>query len=174
MWLSCLRALRSYLLTCLTCLCASRAYVSSCLKLLRAFVPSCLKLLRPYVPTCLYIFFMPTRLRSINYFVPACAHSSRAYVPTTTHKIYWVSLLYLVLLFFSWLFDLSFHSKPQKKLLLVKLHTPILSCRVLLSACTETIISALIKKLSKTMDSFYYFKFLKPILPSLDLQHLIY
>ena len=68
MWLSCLRALRSYLLTCLTCLCASRAYVSSCLKLLRAFVPSCLKLLRPYVPTCLYIFFMPTRLRALNYF----------------------------------------------------------------------------------------------------------
>ena len=162
------------LLTCLTCLCVSRAYVSSCLKLLRAFVPSCLKLLRPYVPTCLYIFFMPTRLRALNYFVPACTHSSRAYVPTTTHKIYWVSLLYLVLLFFSWLFDLSFHSKPQNKLLLVKLHTPILSCRVLLSACTETIISALIKKLSKTMDSFYYFKFLKPILPSLDLQHLIY
>ena len=62
------------LLTCLTCLCASRAYVSSCLKLLRAFVPSCLKLLRPYVPTCLYIFFMPTRLRALNYFC-TCVHS---------------------------------------------------------------------------------------------------
>ena len=31
-----------------------------------------------------------------------------------------------------------------------------------------------IKKLSKTMDSFQYFEFLIPILPNLDLQHLIY
>ena len=51
---------------------------------------------------------------------------------TTTHKIYLGSLLYLVLLFFSGLFDLSFNSRPQNKLLLLRLHTSILSCGVLL------------------------------------------
>ena len=69
-------------------------------------------------------------LRAHVPYMPKCPHFSRVYVPKTTRKIYWSiywgSLLYLVLLFFSWLFYLSFHSKPQVNLLL-KLHTSILS-----------------------------------------------
>ena len=147
--------------TCLTCLYALRAcvpsflkflraYVPTCLKLLRACVPTCLKLLRAYVPkypdfsrayvlTCVYILFMPTCLCALNYFVPTYAYFSRAYVPTTTHKVYWGSFPYLVvLLFYSELFGLSFHSKTQNKLLLLKLHTPILSCGFFLSRPLHT------------------------------------
>ena len=78
--------------TYLTCLCALRAYLPSCLKLIRAYVPTCL---RAYGSTC---------LRALIFHMPTCLHFSRAYVPTTTHKIYWGSLLYLALLFFSGLF----------------------------------------------------------------------
>ena len=97
---------------------------------LRAYVPSFFTCL--YRLTCQYIIFVPTYHRALNYFVPTCTHFSRVYVPTTSHKIYQGSLLYLVLLFSSGLFDLSFHSKPQNKLLLLKLHTSILSYGVLL------------------------------------------
>ena len=124
----CLRAFRTYVPYVPTCLRALNYYVPTCLKLLRAYMFEYLHFSRAYVLTCVYIFFMPTCLCALNYFVPTCAHFSRAYVPTITHKIYWGSLLYLVLLFFSELFDLSFHSKPQNKLLLLKLHTPTLSC----------------------------------------------
>ena len=153
---TCLTCLRAYVPTCLTCLTCLRVlnyyvptylrvliyYVPPYLNLPRAYVPTCLKLLRAlnhYVPTCLrtYVpsFFTHSRvyiyfscLRALNYFVPTCAHFSRAYVPTATHKIYCLgSFLYLALLFFSGLFYLSFHSKPQKKLLLLKLYTPTLS-----------------------------------------------
>ena len=48
--------------------------------------------------------YMPTCLHVLNYYVPTCPYFSRDYVPTTTHKIYWDSLLYLALLFFSGLF----------------------------------------------------------------------
>ena len=76
------------------------AYVPSYLKLLRTYVSSFFRCLCVYVFMCLHIFFLPTCLRALNYFVPTCVHFSRAYVPKTTHKIYWGSLLYLVLLFF--------------------------------------------------------------------------
>ena len=137
----------------------------------------------------IYIYIMPTCLRAYVRLFFACL---RTYVPTKTHKIYWGSLLYLVLLFFSRLFDLSFHSKPPNRFLLLQLHTSILSCGILLCgvllftcgylrpnpqetadlvtfteeilngklyflcsvACTETAIWGLVKKLSKTMDSF--------------------
>ena len=152
----------------LTCLRASNYYAPTCLRALNYYVPTCPYFSRVYVPsffTCLlayvriyiYIFFMPTCLCVLNYFVPTRALFSHAYVPTTTHKIYWGSLLYLVLLLFSGLFDLSFHSKPQNKLLLLKLHTSILSCGVFVistGACTETIIWGLVKTLYKTMDPF--------------------
>ena len=113
--------------TCLTCLSASSAYVPTCLLALNYYVPTgfTLKLLHTYFPsffaylcanllTCLYIFFVPLCLRVLYFFLPTCAHLSRAYVPTTTHKIYWGSLLYIVLF-------------------LLKLHTSILTCGVLLS-----------------------------------------
>ena len=64
--LSCLRAVRAYVLTCPTCLCALRAYVPSCLKLIRAYVSTCLKLLRVYVPRCL------SYLRALRAYVPTC------------------------------------------------------------------------------------------------------
>ena len=148
--LTCLRALRAYAPYVPACLRASNSYVPTCLKLLRACVPTCLKLLRAYVPkypdfsrayvlTCVYILFMPTCLCALNYFVPSYAYFSRAYVPTTTHKVYWGSFLYLVvLLFYSELFGLSFHSKTQNKLLLLKLHIPILSCGFFLSRPLHT------------------------------------
>ena len=64
------RAYVPYVRTCLTCLCALRAYVPSCLKLLRTFVPTCLRTLNYYVPTCLsylralreYVLYVPTCL----------------------------------------------------------------------------------------------------------------
>ena len=85
----------------------------------------------PYVATCLnaLIFHVSKCLRTYIYFL--CLRAlifSLTNAPKTTHKIYWGSLLYLVLLFSSELFDLSFHSKPQNKLLLLKLHTSILPC----------------------------------------------
>ena len=92
------------------------------------YVPTCLRASNYYVPTCLKLF---TCLRALIIHVPTCLHSSRAYVLTTTHKIYWGSLLYFALLFFSGIFavfDLSFHSISQNKSLLLKLHTSILSC----------------------------------------------
>ena len=96
------------------------------------YVPTCLRASNYYVPTCLKSF---TCLRALIIHVPTCLHSSGAYVPTTIHKIYWGSLLYLALLFFSGLFavfNLSFHSISQNKPLFLKLHTSILSCGVLL------------------------------------------
>ena len=121
--------------TCLTYLYVSRAYVPSCLKLLRPYflgalnyyVAMCLWALNYCVPTwlradvssfftCLYIlacqykFFAPIYLRALNYFLSTSAHFSRDYVPSTTY-----SLLHLVLLFFSRLFDLLSHSIPQNK-----------------------------------------------------------
>ena len=171
------------------CLCTLRAYVPSCLKLLRAYVPSWLKLLRAYVPKCPYFlrayvpsFFTYLRayvpiyifqayvLRAINYFVPTCAHFSRAYVKIS-HKIYWDSLLYFVLLFFFGLFWLFIPLKNPKQAPVSKTayHNSILWGFVILTvACTERIIWGLINRLSKTMDSF-----LRPILPSPDLLHLI-
>ena len=125
---------------------------------LPAFVPqitTCLRALNYCVPTriCAFIFQVPTCLHVCIYFstniyllyifyiyayiyfhfLPTCTHFSCAYMPTTTHKIYCGSLLYLLLLFFYGLFDLPFHSKPQNKLLPLKLHTQSLSCGVLLS-----------------------------------------
>ena len=122
-----LRAFCAYMPYAPTCQCALRAYapyvpqITTCL---RAYIPSFFTCLRAYMRIHIFPAYVPLCL---NYFVPTCAHFSRAYVPTTTHKIYLGSLLYLVLLFFSELFDLSFHSKPQNKFLLLKLHTPILS-----------------------------------------------
>ena len=113
----------------------------TCLKLLCAYAHMCLYFSSAYVLTCLYIFFYKYILLYIFYiyayiyfhFLPTCTHFSCAYMPTTTHKIYCGSLLYLLLLFFYGLFDLPFHSKPQNKLLPLKLHTQSLSCGVLLS-----------------------------------------
>ena len=115
-----------------TCLCVLLA--------LCAFVPyvpiraSFFPCLSNYVLTYLYIVFVFTCLCALYYFVLTCAHFSRVYVPKTTHKINrGSSLLLLVLLFFSGLFDVSLHSKPQKELLLLKLHNSVLACRVLVS-----------------------------------------
>ena len=73
--------------TCLTCLCALRAYVPTCLKLLRAYVPTCLKLLRAYMPTCLKLLraYVPTYLELLRAYVPTYPHFSRAYVLTCVY-----------------------------------------------------------------------------------------
>ena len=123
--------------TCLTCLRALRAYVPyaptahvpTCPKPLRAHLPTRLKSLRARVPTC---------PRALNHYAPTCL---RAHVPPsiTCLRAYNHSQNILRLTsisriaVFSGLFDLSFHSKPPKKLLLLKLYTPVLSCGVLLS-----------------------------------------
>ena len=124
-----LRALNYYVPTWLRLLCT---YVPTCHIILSAYRPACTHFLRAYVLTCIYIYFCICMRSCLKFLVPTYVHFSRAYVPTTTHQTYWGSLLYLVLLYFSRLFNLSFYSKPQNKLLL-KLHAPILSCGVLLS-----------------------------------------
>ena len=74
---------------------------------------------------------MPTCLRALNYFV--LRRSFFMYFRAYNHSQNILRLTsILALLFFSGLFDLSFHSKPQNKLLLLKLHTSILSRGVLL------------------------------------------
>ena len=124
MRLTCLLAFLPQITACL------RAYVPTCL---RAYVPTSPNFSRVYVLTCEYIFFMPTCLCALNYFVPTYVHFPRAYVPTTTHNIYIEAHLYTLYCWvFSELFDFSFHSKHQSKLFVLELHTPILSCAVLL------------------------------------------
>ena len=116
---TCLRASNYYVLTCLGAL---HYYVAMCLQALNYYVPTWLRAYVSSFFTCLYIlacqykFFAAIYLRALNYFLSTSAHFSRDYVPSTTY-----SLLHLVLLFFSRLFDLLSHSKQS--LLLLKLHT---------------------------------------------------
>ena len=141
--------------TCLTCRRGYMPYVPMRLTCLRVYMPTCLRaFIFHVVPTCLSVYIYFSCLRA---FVPTRAHFLRAHVPTTTRKTYWGSLLFLVLLFFSGLIGLSFHSKPQNKLLFLKLHIPSLFCGVLLSQLVDVqkpIIWGLIEELSKTMDLF--------------------
>ena len=110
---TCLRASNYYVLTCLGSL---NYYVAMCLRALNYYVPTWLRACVSSFFTCLYIlacqykFFGPIYLRALNYFLSTSAHFSRDYVPSTTY-----SLLHLVLLFFSRLFDLLSHSIPQNK-----------------------------------------------------------
>ena len=164
MRLTCLRAFVPQITTCVrafvpqitTCLRTYVPYITTCL---RGYVPlffTCLHAFIFHVPTCLYIFFKPTCLRAINYFVPTCAHFSRAYVKIP-HKIYWGSLLYFVLLFLSGLCWPFIPLKTPKETSVSKAayYSPILWGVVISTgACTERIIWGLIKRLSKTMDSF--------------------
>ena len=110
---TCLRASNYYVLTCLGTL---NYYVAMCLRALNYYVPTWLRACVSFFFTCLYIlacqykFFAAIYLRALNYFLSTSALFSRDYVPSTTY-----SLLHLVLLFFSRLFDLSSHSIPQNK-----------------------------------------------------------
>ena len=151
----------------LTCLRASNYYAPTCLRALNYYVPTCPYFSRVYVPsffTCL-LAYVRIYIYIFHAYVPLCLKLFRAYARSffTCLRAYNHSqnilrfTLYLVLLLFSGLFDLSFHSKPQNKLLLLKLHTSILSCGVFVistGACTETIIWGLVKTLYKTMDPF--------------------
>ena len=137
----------------LTCLRASNYYAPTCLRALNYYVPTCPYFSRVYVPsffTCL-LAYVRIYIYIFHAYVPLCLKLFRAYARSffTCLRAYNHSqnilrfTLYLVLLLFSGLFDLSFHSKPQNKLLLLKLHTSILSCGVFVistGACTETII----------------------------------
>ena len=116
------------------------AYVPSFFTFLRAYVLTCLDIsIYLYICISIYIYisiyityiYIYIYISSISAFVPTCPHFSRVYVSTTNHKISWSSLLYLVLLLFSGMFDLSFHSKPHNKVLVLKLHIWKLSCGVL-------------------------------------------
>ena len=148
--------------TCLTCLCTLRAYVSSCLKLLRAYVPACPYFSRADVPsffTCLRAYshsqniLRLTSIPCIAVFLWIICRSSHR--RCSLRKGVLRSFSFLIKLqvwgrsyefcevskktFFTehlWasasVFDLSFHSISQNKPLLLKLHTSILSCGVLL------------------------------------------
>ena len=114
---------------------------TTCLRALNYNVPTCLRALIFHVPTCLhayiYIFhaylalclkLFRTQMRSFLTCIRAYHHSQNI-LRLTSIPCNAV---------FSDLFGLSFHSKPQNKLLLLKMHTPILSCRVLLSRPLHT------------------------------------
>ena len=134
----CLRAFVPQITTCLreinycvrTRLCAFIFHVLTCLHFSRAYVLTCLYIFfYKYIfiiyilHICLYIFLFPAYVRSFF----TC---SRAY--NHSQNILWLTSIPCIAVSL-WIFDLSFHSKPQNKLLLLKLHTPSLSCVVLLS-----------------------------------------
>ena len=105
--LSCPRALRAFVSQVTTCLRVLNYYLPMCPHFSRAFMclhdniySLCLKLFRAYVRS----FF--TCLR-------ACNQSQSILRLTSIPRM----------LFFFGILDLSFHSKPQNKLLLLKLHT---------------------------------------------------
>ena len=145
-----------------SCLKLLLAYVPAYLKLLSVYVPTCVKLLRVYVPyvlMCIYIFFVPTCLCALSDFVPACAHCSCAYVPTATQKIYWGSLLYLVLLFFLWIIwhFIPFKTPKQTPDSEISYPNPILLGFIIsTSACAETVVWGSIKTwaLSNILNSY--------------------
>ena len=139
--LKCLHALSAYALYVPTCLRASNYYMTTCLKLLCAYAPMCPYFSRASVLTCLYIFFY--KYIFIIYILHICLYiflfpayvrsfftCSRAY--NHSQNILWLTSIPCIAVSL-WIFDLSFHSKLQNKLLLLKLHTPSLSCGVLLS-----------------------------------------
>ena len=106
----------------------------ACLKLLRAYVPTCLRACAPSFFTCLHAYMCIYIFRA---YVSLCLKLFRTYVHSFLHfylRAYNHSKNILRFIFmpciavFSELFDLLFHSKPQNKLLLLKLHTPTLSC----------------------------------------------
>ena len=74
--------------TCVTCLCALRAYVPSCLKLLRAYVPTCLRALNYYVSTCLGTF------RTYVPYIPTCLC---VYLPLSLNTLIYVTMCPLLL-----------------------------------------------------------------------------
>ena len=102
------RSRRIWLITCL-----------SCPRTLNYNAPTCLCVLIFHVPTCVYayvpryIFFVPTCFCALDYFAPIWAYFSRARLPRTTHKIYWVSLLDLLLLFFLDYFSIISFKTPE-------------------------------------------------------------
>ena len=145
------------------CLCALRAYMPSCFKLLSAYVPTCLKLLCAYVSTYLranvrlYIFF--------HAYVPSCLKLFRVYVHSFStclhaynHSQNILSITSIpciaVFLWIIWSF-IPYKTPKQTPASKTAYLNPILWGFVISTgACTETIIWGLVKKLSKTMDSF--------------------
>ena len=134
----CLRALVPQITTCPrevnycvpTRLCAFIFHVLTCLHFSRAYVLTCLYIFfYKYIfiiyilHICLYIFLFPAYVRS--FFTCSRAHNH-------SQNILWLTSIPCIAVSL-WIFDLSFHSKLQNKLLLLKLHTPSLSCGVLLS-----------------------------------------
>ena len=113
-----------------TRLCALTFHVLPCLHFSRASVLTCLYIFfYKYIfmiyilHICLYIFLFPAYVRSFFTCLGPYNHSQ---------NILWLISIPCIAVSL-WIFDLSFHSKPQNKLLLLKLHTPTLSCVVLLS-----------------------------------------
>ena len=130
---TCLRAYVPLFFTCL------RAYVRLYI-LFHAYVPSCLKLFRAYVRPFL------TCLR-------ACNHSQNILRLTSIPCI-------AVFLWIIWPF-IHFKTPKQTPASKTAYLNPILWGFVISTrACTDTILWGFVKKLSKTMDSFWYFKFL--------------
>ena len=70
--------------TCLTCLCALRAYVPSCLKLIRAYVPTCLRAFIFHVLTCLQPL---TKYIEAHFYTLHCC-SSLDYLPKQPPEVF--------------------------------------------------------------------------------------
>ena len=171
--LKCLHALSAYALYVPTCLRASNYYMTTCLKLLCAYETMCPYFSRASVPsffTCLraymsvYIFlqiyiydiyftYMPVYifiscLRALIFHVLTCLQPLTKYIVAHFYTLYCCFSLDI------WPF-IPFKTPKQTPASKTAYPNPILCCfAISTGACTETIIWGLIKRLSKTMDSF--------------------
>ena len=147
-----LRAIRAYVPTCLTCLCALRAYVPLFFTCLRAFifhVPTCLRtyiyISHAYVPSCLILFCAYVR----SFFTCLRAYNHSQNILRLTSLPYTAVFLWIV-----WPF-IPFKTPKQTPASKTAYLNPISwGFVVSTGACTETRISGLLKKLPKTMGSF--------------------
>ena len=127
MRLTCLRACLPQITT---CVCAFVPQIATCPYFSRVHVPSFFTCLRTYLPIYIFHAQTPSCLKLLHTYVRSFFTCLRAY-NHSQNILSFTSVPCIAV--FSRLFDLLFNSKPQNKLLLVKLHTPILSCVVLLS-----------------------------------------
>ena len=171
--LKCLHALSAYALYVPTCLRASNYYMTTCLKLLCAYETMCPYFSRASVPsffTCLraymsvYIFlqiyiydiyftYMPVYI-FISCLRALIFHVLRSLQPLTKYIVAHFYTLYCCFSLDIWPF-IPFKTPKQTPASKTVYPKSILWCFVISTGpCTETIIWGLIKRLSKTMDSF--------------------
>ena len=127
MRLTCLRACLPHITM---CVCAFVPQIATCPYFSRAHMPSFFTCQRTYLPIYIFHAQTPSCLKLLHTYVRSFFTCLRAY-NHSQNILSFTSVPCIAV--FSRFFDLLFNSKPQNKLLLVKLHTPILSCVVLLS-----------------------------------------